>query len=250
MFPYIEILGQSLSIYFIFLSLVFTLVVPLIVRRAQSLNLSSLTALDLYLFVLAGSFLGSRLFYVFYQEPDFYLKNPMQILYFWNGGYVFFGGFMGAVLSGLLFCKIKKEKPEEWLNFSIPVLSLGYAVGRLACFLSGCCYGRELNAWWAIFMHQAYRHPTQVYAALMEICIFGLLLFIEKKRGFRARLVLPVWLLLHGLARITMECYRADPRGGELFGMSVSTNISIVLIVCGSILLIFKLKNPFLIRKV
>ncbi len=243
MFPQLNIFGLEISVYFLSLSLIFTLVVPLIIRRASKLGLSPVLALDLYLFILLGSFLGSRGMYVLYQDPEFYFKNPLQILYFWNGGYIFFGGFLGAVVSGFLFCKIKKTDYEKWLNFSVPILSLGYAVGRWACFLSGCCYGKELNAWWAVFMHQSYRHPTQVYASLMEVVIFSILFLIEKRKGFKSFLVAPLWMVLHGAARMTMEHFRADPRGAELLGMSVSTNISILLVAVGTAVLLRKFSH-------
>lgn len=242
MFPQLNIFDLEISVYFLSLSLIFTLAVPIIIKRALRVGVSPVQALDLYLFVLIGAFLGSRGMYVLYQEPEFYFKNPLQVISFWNGGYIFFGGFIGAVVSGLFFCKGKKQPPEKWLNFSIPILSLGYAVGRWACFLSGCCYGKDLNAWWAVFMHQTYRHPTQIYASLMEFTILGILILVEKRKGFQAFLALPIWMFLHGLARIIMEHFRADPRGAEFYGMSVSTNISIVLVVLGAVLLLKKLK--------
>ncbi|MGH1469173.1 MAG: prolipoprotein diacylglyceryl transferase [Bdellovibrionales bacterium] len=242
MFPYLNIFEVEISVYFLFISLIFTAVVPIITMRAKALSLPAVQALDLYLFVLVGSFVGARGMYVLYQEPSFYLEHPAQILYFWNGGYIFFGGFLGAVVAGLLFCKMNAERPLKWLNFSIPILSLGYAVGRIACFLSGCCYGKELDAWWSVFMHQAYRHPTQLYASFMEFLIFGVLVFIEKKKGFKSFLVFPLWMVLHGIARIIMECFRDDPRGVEILGLSVSTNISIALMAVGFLMLVNKIK--------
>lgn len=242
MFPFITFSDVRISVYFLFLSLVFTLIVPAIVQRAKALKLSPLFALDLYIFVLIGAFLGARLFYVFYQEPSFYFSNPEQILYFWNGGYIFFGGFLGSVSAGALYCLKREEAMEKWLNFSIVLLSLGYSIGRIACLLSGCCYGAETNVSWAIFMHGAFRHPTQLYAVLIEAFIFLFLILVEKKRGFKAYLALPVWLVLHSLGRMVMEFYRSDPRGGEILGLSVSTFISLILLNLGAVLLFKKLK--------
>jgi len=244
LYPFLNIFGVQLSVYFIFLSFVFSLIVPLIVRRADKLGLSAYSALDLYLVVLLGAFLGARSFYVFYQEPVFFFENPEHIFYFWNGGYVFFGGFLGSVGLGYLYCKLKNLRPEEWFNFAVPLLSLGYALGRGACFLSGCCYGKETNMWWAVTMHGTTRHPTQVYAVLMELLIFLILIFVESKKGFKAFLVLPIWLILHGCARITMEAYRADPRGSEIIGLSVSTFVSLLLIAVG----VFLMGNKIRVR--
>ncbi len=241
MYPYLHIFGTAIPVYFLFLSLVFTLIVPVIVKRAELLKLSPHFALDLYIFVLLGSFVGARAFYILYQEPSFYYINPEQVLYFWNGGYVFFGGFLGSVAVGTGLCLYRKESIEQWFNFSIVLLSLGYAVGRFACFLSGCCYGEETDVLWSIFLHGAERHPTQIYASLMEFFVLAVLLILEKKKGFRAFLVLPVWLILHSVGRVLMEVYRADPRGDQILGLSVSTLISAGLILFGLGLLVYKL---------
>ncbi len=243
MLPYVNILSFKISVYFLFLSLVFTLAVPFITKRARLLSFSVMDALDLYLFILIGSFLGARGMYVLYQEPFFYWSNPEQIFFFWNGGYIFFGGLLGAVASGFIFCRIWKESFEKWLNFCIPILSLGYAVGRLACLLNGCCYGKELTTWWSIFIHGENRHPTQLYASIMELLIFSVLILVEKKKGFNSFLVLPLWMILHGSARIIMEEFRSDPRGLNLFELSISTNISVILIALGLILFFKKIKN-------
>ena len=217
--------------------------VPLIVKRTERLDLSAHFALDLYLVVLLGAFVGARAFYILYQEPSFYFANLEQIFYFWNGGYVFFGGFIGSVLMGSVYCSVQKTSKELWLNFSVPILSFGYAVGRFACFLSGCCYGEKSDAFWSVFMHGASRHPTQIYASLAEFTILTTLIFVEKNQGFKSFLVLPLWLVLHGLGRILMEIYRADPRGGEVLGLSVASFISLIMIAMGVGFLFYKLKR-------
>lgn len=190
--------------------------------------------------VLVFSFLGSRLFYVLYQEPSFYWNNPEQVFFVWNGGFVFFGGLMGGLLGLSIHTKRKKESFEKWLNFGAPLLSLGYAFGRFACLLGGCCYGKTTELPWAVFMHGAYRHPSQLYASLMEFLIFFVLMAVEKRIGFKKYVVLPLWMVLHGAARIVMEAYRDDPRGETILGLSISTCISLILVVFGVAILFQK----------
>jgi phosphatidylglycerol:prolipoprotein diacylglycerol transferase len=236
MLPELKILGLFLPTYFLVLSLVFSLIVFVLVNRAKKNNLKVSTALDLYLCVFFGSLIGARLFYVFYQEPSHYLSNPLEILYFWNGGLVFFGGFISGTSSILAFCFFKKESLTLWLNFCAPLLALGYGLGRIACFLNGCCYGEVTGVWWAVFMHEALRHPTQIYATLMELLLFFLLLLYERKKGFNFLKppVFSLWLVGHGIGRLVMEHYRADNRGELIFDlMSVSSFISLLLILLG-----------------
>lgn len=242
MYPEIKILSLEISTYFLILSCVFTGAIFYLLKRARTLGLSTVKALDLYMTLAVSGFVGARVFYILYQEPQFYLKHPEQVLYFWNGGYVFFGGVLGGLLAFYIFCKIKKEKFVVWLNFATPLLSVGYALGRLACLMGGCCYGKEATLPWSVFLHGAYRHPSQLYASVLEFFIFGLLVFTEKKAGFNRFLVLPLWLILHGGARIIMEVYRADPRGAEILGLSISSFISLILMLVGGIMLFQKYK--------
>ncbi len=236
MYPHINFLGLSIETYFLYLSLLFTLIVPFIIYRAKKKNLNVNTALDLYLVVICLAFLGARLFYVFYQELDFYLKYPLEIFYFWKGGFVFYGGFLGGLLGGVLLLKKKNEDWLKWANFSAPILSLSYAFGRISCLLAGCCYGVKTDAWYSVFLHGAYRHPAQGYAFIFEFLVFLSLILLEKKK---VKNIFFIWLILHGFGRIIMEFFRADPRGAEILGLSVSTVISFGLIA-GSIFLYIK----------
>lgn len=233
MYPNLYIFGIELPIYFVALSLIFSVTSFIILKRSRALGLDSVFALDLYLYVLVGAFVGARLFYVLYQEPHFFLENPFEVLRFWNGGYVFFGGLIGAFVAGYFYAKKKSEPISLWLNFSLPILSFGYIWGRFTCLLSGCCYGEKTLSWFAVFLHGAYRHPAQVYAAFYEAVLLCVLIFIEKKKGFNQYPVYALWFIGHGAGRIFMELFRADPRGGFILGLSVSTWISLALVLLG-----------------
>lgn len=244
MYPYIHIFDLEISSYFLILSLVFTLMVYAILFRAKKLKLSPSTALDLYLYSIIGAFIGSRLFYVFYEEPSFFFKNPLEILAFWNGGFVFYGGLIGGLVASIFFLKRQEESLRKWFNFSAPLLSLGYGLGRLACIAAGCCYGKESDSMFAIYINEAFRHPTQIYASVWSLTAFLVLLLIEKIIGFNSKKMelFSVWLVLHGTGRLIMEHHRADPRGDFILGFSVSSWVSLVLILAGLIFL-FKPKK-------
>lgn len=230
------------------LAIVYCIGIQYFFSRLKNFPLKSSVGADFLLVLLVFGIIGARLFYVFYQEPDFYLKSPKEILHLWNGGFVFYGGFVFAFLFGGLFLKIKKQNIKLWLDVSAPVAAFSYGLGRIACFLNGCCYGDITTHFWGIKLPQlpGLRHPTQIYAVIYELIIWCVLIILERKIKFYKNNVGSLfftWLLFHGLGRILMEYFRADPRGSLILNMSISTLISMVFVFFGVIMLYLNIKN-------
>lgn len=248
MSPSFELLGYHFSSYFVTLAVVYCIGIQYFFSRLKNFPLKSSVGADFLLVLLIFGIVGARLFYVFYQEPGFYFNSPKEILHLWNGGFVFYGGFIFAFLFGGLFLKIKKQNIKLWLDVSAPVAAFSYGLGRIACFLNGCCYGDITTYFWGIKLPHlpGHRHPTQIYAVIYELIIWCLLLILERKVKFYKNNIGSLfftWLILHGLGRIFMEYFRADPRGSLILNMSISTLISMALILFGFILLSFNIKK-------
>lgn len=242
MYPVLK-LGENLSVptYYLVITATVCLCLLWLNSRIAKYSVTRSTALDLSLVVMIASFVGARLFHVLYENPEIYLANPERIFYFWDGGFVFYGGALLAGLSGYLFLRWKDAKNLlEYFDLFAPVLALSYSLGRVGCLLAGCCYGRTCELPWSI----AGRHPTQIYASLWELGVVFILLGLEtvprekrhpsplQKKGA----IFFVWMVLHGMGRIVMEAFRDDFRGPDL-GLSVSTWISVVLILTGLVFL-------------
>jgi phosphatidylglycerol:prolipoprotein diacylglycerol transferase len=214
--------------------------------RAPRQGLSRTIALDLGLIVMITSFIGARLFHVFYENFEYYQAEPIKIFYVWEGGFVYYGGALLSAFAGAIFLYLKSPKNlEAYFDLFAPVMSLSYILGRGACLLTGCCFGKTCDLPWAI----AGRHPTQAYAMIFELGALILILGLEKVpyKERRPRIlgkagaVLYVWLIFHALGRLIMEHFRDDFRGPNL-GLSISSWISITLIVL-SVYLVSR-KNP------
>lgn len=177
---------------------------------------------------MISAFVGARLFHVLYENPEIYLQNPWAIFYFWNGGFVFYGGALLVALTGWIFFRKRTKEPLAYFDLFTPVASLGYVIGRWACYLAGCCYGRYCSLPWAV----KGRHPTQLYASFWELGVLLILLGLEKKNQPKGRIFF-LWILLHAIGRILMESFRDDFRGAEP-GLSISAWISLALIVAGA----------------
>lgn len=198
------------------------------INRARKVSLSSVTAVDLTLTCLISAFVGARLLHVFYESLDYYQGDWLRVLYVWNGGFVFFGGLVGGFLGCTLFCAIRREPFWFWADLAVVPISFGYAVGRLACFFNGCCFGKACDLSWGVYMHGGYRHPTQLYATAYELVILAVLILMES-RVRMAGLLFNTWLVLHAGGRVLMEYFRDDPRGDLIWGMSLGTVMSLGL---------------------
>lgn len=240
MHPGIEVFGYSISTYFLVISLSISLSLVFLKYRADRRGLPTRLILDISLGTLVAGLLGSRLFHILFEEPSYYLENPLMTLALNNGGYVYYGGFICGALYCILALRYKKQDLPPLLDCVWAPLALGYGLGRIGCFLAGCCYGRFCELPWAIQQ----RHPTQLYAVLWELILLLILLRLEKAKTFSKQgQIFYTWLGFHALGRLMMESFRADFRGPEYL-LSFSSWISLVFIIFSVIFLIRSSRRP------
>jgi phosphatidylglycerol:prolipoprotein diacylglycerol transferase len=205
-------------------------------RRAESANL--VFGIDLAFSILVAGLMGGRFFYMAYEAPHLFRQDPWSFFRLWEGGFVFYGGFLAAALVAYLLCIWLKQSFWFWADELAPFLSAGYIWGRVGCFLQGCCYGEYCDLPWAV----EGRHPTQLYAALTEV--FVLLWLISERRLANTRVsggLFLKWVIAHSLMRILfMEPFRGDDRGAMPLGLSISTWIGWVLVLTSAALLIWR----------
>lgn len=235
MYPFIHLAnGLEIPTFFLVISLVVSLSLVWISRRADQAGLPVKQCLDISFLLMVSSMIGSRLFHVFYENPEYYLDDPKKIFYLWDGGFVFFGGAFFAFAMSLVYLKFfQKEKRGLYFDTFAPVLAFAYGLGRLGCFFAGCCYGAVCSVPWSVNG----RHPTQLYALFWELGSLMILLGLEKipfeKRPFflrRSGDVFILWVGLHASGRLLMESFRDDFRGHTFFGLSISSFFSLVLL--------------------
>lgn len=236
MYPFL-ILNPSFSLpsYIAVISITCCICLIWVYIRAKKFQEDVRIALDMSLMIMIGAFLGARLFHVFYEGYDYYSVFPYDAFRFWDGGFVYYGGWIGGFLLSLLFAKVYKLDFMRWADFFAPVLALGYGLGRIACFLNGCCFGDLCELPWALeFTYPGlpvgHRHPTQLYAMGWELLVtLPLLLAIENRKKFTGQIFF-AWIFLHGVGRLIMETFRADDRGQFILNLSVSSWISLAFI--------------------
>jgi len=233
----------ALPTYLVLNSLVFCFGVIWAARKADREGLNRNLVLDLVIWFMLGAFVGARAAHVLWELPQVYWEHPSYIFQFWLGGFVFYGGSIGALITTLVFCRLKKISFLRMADFLTPIFSLGYAIGRLGCLAAGCCFGRECQMPWAIHFPEGVEapahvplHPTQLYASFLELLVFAVVYTLDRRKKFPIGSVFAVWLVLHGISRFIVEQYRADFRGFSLAGLSISSFISLIALAAGGIL--------------
>lgn len=173
---------------------------------------------DLGLYILISSIVGARLLYVLL-NLDFFLSFPSKVILLNEGGLVFYGGFITAIVVGFWYV-IKKELPLfKVADLVAPSVAVGQSIGRIGCLLYGCCYGCPTTLPWGMRFEAgspAYDHygslllhPTQIYSSLVNLSIFIVLVLRRPKARFEGEITL-LYLILYSLSRFMIEIFRGD----------------------------------------
>ena len=138
---------------------------------------------DLGTWVIVCSILGARLFYAWENYPEFENGRWLDAFKIWQGGLVFYGGLFGGIGAALVWFKIEKWPAAFSFDLVAPYVLLGHAIGRVGCFLNGCCYGNEDHTYGMVFPgapDQLPHLPTQLWEMAGDLILFFLLLWARK----------------------------------------------------------------------
>ena len=165
------------------------------------------------------------------------------------GGFVVYGGIIGGILVGWLYCRIKKLKFLEYFDLMMPSIALAQGFGRIGCFLAGCCYGKETSGPLAVtFTNSDFAPnnvaliPTQIYSGFLDFAHFLLLLYVAKHKKADGQ-VAACYLIFYSIGRFVIEFFRGDIERGSVGVLSTSQFISIFTTVAGIILLLTVVKK-------
>ena len=234
--------------YGVLIATAFFLGLALAVRQARMEGEDLQKIMDLGFYILLSAVVGSRLLYIAVEFRE-YLSNPLRIFKVWEGGLVFYGGFIMAMAVVIIY--VKKNEMSLWKVGDIlaPSVAIGQGVGRLGCFFAGCCYGRETDVPWAVIFKNpntlapmdVHLHPTQLYDSANGFIIFAALLILRKFKKFDGQLFW-TYTLLYAVGRFIVEIFRGDERGFVTASLSTSQFIAIPLLAI-SIVMLIKLKK-------
>jgi len=200
------------------LIIAFTVAVFLASRRAKVEGFNPDEIYNFCFSIFIAGIIGCRLLYVL-DNLDFYLKEPLEIIMLQHGGMAWFGGLAFGALAGIIYLRLKHLPVLKIIDLVIPFVALGQAIGRLGCFLNGCCYGRLSESGVYFPSLRQTRLPTQLYSSFLLLLIFVVLRFLQEKK-IRPGLIFSAYLFLYSTKRFFMEFLRDDsPR--VFFGLTL-----------------------------
>jgi phosphatidylglycerol:prolipoprotein diacylglycerol transferase len=226
---------------------------------------------DLSFWILVAALVGSRVYFILVNWDDYFgpgralVATPFgripRLLAFWEGGLVFYGGFIGAVLVGLWYLRRHRMAFLPHADTLIPSVAFGHFLGRLGCWCAGCCWGEVAGShlpWAARFppaslAYQTFAgrphpeaflapdrlttlplHPVQLYEAFGELALFLLLVLVIRPRKRFHGQVLATWLVLYAVLRTAVEFFRGDVERGVVAGLGVGQWTSLAIFAAGA----------------
>ncbi len=210
--------------YGVMVAVGFGLATLLIYRCASKFNVNKDMIIDLAIIILIAGMVGARLLYILL-NLNYYIANLLEIPNLSKGGLVWYGGFLSALFASAWY--IRKKGFNFWNvgDLMAPYIALAQAIGRIGCFLNGCCYGIE-------------GHPVQIYSSLLLLAIFAILRLWQDRRHFAGEIFL-AYCILYSSKRFSIEFLRGDnPR--IIYGLTLSQFISILVILISFIVFVYK----------
>ena len=228
MFPIVCQIGPfTVYSYGVMLAVAVMVCTFLLSRDARALGISSEKIFDFVFWVVLSGIAGARLFFILLNF-NYFVNNPWEVVMIQKGGLAWQGSLILGTIAALVYIRKQRLPPASFLDIVAPYAALGQAIGRVGCFLNGCCYGKPLV--WGIFfpVHQTKLHPTQLYDSLGLLLIFFVLKKYQRLNKIPGRVFI-LYLILASLQRFIIEFFRADHEI-LLFGLSIFQVICLVLV--------------------
>ena len=204
-------------------------------------QISQETAYDLVFWCMLWGIVGARIFYVFIEWP-YFSSNLWEIPMLQKGGLAWQGGFLGGTLAGIWFARRKKLSLKPLSDLAAPYIALGQSIGRIGCFLNGCCYGKPVP--WGIYFptHNARLYPTQLFETAGLFIIF-LILKKAQTKPHQAGFIFVFYLWLAAIERFIVEFYRAD-HDLLWLGLSLTQFVAVGVFVAGIVMAVILRRKP------
>lgn len=216
--------------------------------RAKKQKLDRDHVFSLVIWCLVGGLLCAKLLF-WITEWKAIVADLGYLLDTLSDGFVVYGGIIGGILAGWLYCRVKQVDFWKYFDLVMPSVALAQGFGRIGCLLAGCCYGRETDSLFSITFQNsdfAPNHvsliPTQIYSSILDFLNFGVLLYIAKRKKNDGQ-VAACYLIFYSIGRFVLEFFRGDLIRGSVGVLSTSQFISLFILAAGILILVVRSKK-------
>ncbi len=202
---------------------------------------------NLLVVLILSALVGARTAYVVEHWAE-YAASPLRAFNLREGGVMFYGGLFAALAALSIFARIHKERWFDFFDLIVTALPIGHAIGRIGCFLEGCCFGAVHEGFLGVrFPHGSHAwhkqfgegliqwfelpycvYPTQLFESAANFLIFALLFWNYRRRRIEGEQV-ALYAALYAPVRFFIENFRADERlliGPFSIGQTISLGIA------------------------
>lgn len=200
--------------------------------------------IDAVIVGIIGGVIGARLYFVLFSTGDEYIKNPLHILYIWEGGLGIYGGIIGGLLCGALMAKFRKLSVPAVLDIASICFLIGQAIGRWGNFVNQEAFGSATNLPWRMVSENTDIvaaggvHPCFLYESLW--CVLGFVLlhiFSRKFRRYDGQVFL-LYVVWYGIGRFFIEGLRTDSLITPIIPLRVSQVVAAASVLAAVVLLV------------
>jgi phosphatidylglycerol:prolipoprotein diacylglycerol transferase len=218
--------------------------------RARREKLDPETVYELAVWLMSGGFIGARLLYIV-AHPET-IQSVGDVLRVWQGGIVFYGCIIGGLIGSVIYWYRNPFPFRAMADTVAPALAIACAIGRVGCFLNGCCYGAVSDRPWAVTFpagtlpwarhihdglippsatHSLPVQPAQLYAVADGLCLLALLTAFYPRRR-RDGEVMALLMVTYPVTRFVIEALRGD-EPAIIAGLTLSQAISVGVFLAG-----------------
>ncbi len=202
----------------------------------------------LTIYMVIGTILGARLGHVVFYEPEIFLSDPLEVFAVWHGGLASHGGALGIITGLWLFHRNSSSFSMVWLLDRLAIVSaLSGMCIRIGNLFNSEIIGRPTDVAWAFWFKRIdalpiYRHPTQIYEALVCLALFLLTWYLYNK-GLALRkpgFLIGLFLVLLFTARFFIEFVKERQVDFEsTMALDMGQLLSIPFVIAGVVFLVY-----------
>ena len=239
MYPSIDIFGRSIPTYGLMAAAGIVCGLLFVFFLSKLFKTDAENAAFIFAFGFIGAGVGGKLLYLLISIPDIIASCRQNgflntLIAYTQGGLVFYGGLLGAIAGAFITAKYLKLDIKEYYPALVPGIALFAGLGRIGCFLGGCCYGAHTDSRFCVVFPSGGHAPAgvplvpvQLYEAVFEGAAAIILVVLAKTRPQIRRYLLMIYCASYAVFRFILEFWRGDEIRGLWGGLSTSQWISL-----------------------